>query len=133
MEMTATATATPLRTEHVEVGPSLLGGRGVFALRRFEVDDLIEACPVVFVPLDDVHAACTTVLGHYVYEWDDGVAMALGFGSLYNHARQPNARYERDTEPEVLRVVAARTIEPGEEVLIDYTGGGAQPLWFEPC
>ena len=124
--------ATSLRTAHVEVAPSRLGGRGVFARRRFEPEELIEACPVVPIPTEDVSTVCTTVPGHYVYEWDDGVAMALGFGSLYNHAPAPNARYERDTEPEVLRVVAARTIEPGEEVLIDYTGGGAQPLWFEP-
>jgi SET domain-containing protein len=124
--------ATSLRTAHVEVAPSLLGGRGVFALRRFEPEELIEACPVVPIPTEDVSAVCTTVLGHYVYEWDDGVAMALGFGSLYNHAPAPNARYERDTDPAVLRVVATQPIEAGDEVLIDYTGGGAQALWFTP-
>ena len=124
--------ATSVRTEHLEVAPSRLGGRGVFALRRFDPDELIEACPVVRVPSEDVTAVCSTVLGHYVYEWDEGVAVALGFGSLYNHAAEPNARYERDTDPEVLRVVASRPIEAGDEVLIDYTGGGAQELWFAP-
>ena len=125
-------TAAPLRTEHLEVAPSPLGGRGVFARRRFEPDELIEACPVVPIPADDAATVCTTVLGHYVYEWDDGVAMALGFGSLYNHAPAPNARYERDEDPAVLRVVAMQQIEAGDEVLIDYTGGGEQPLWFTP-
>ena len=124
--------ATALRTEHVEVAPSRLGGRGVFARRRFEPDELIEACPVVPIPAEEVTAVCATVLGHYVYEWDEGVAMALGFGSLYNHAPDPNARYERDEDPAVLRVVAAHAIEAGDEVLIDYTGGGEQPLWFTP-
>ena len=123
-------TATSVRTEHLEVAPSQLGGRGVFARRPFEPDELIEACPVVVVPSEDVAAVCSTVLGHYVYEWDEGVAVALGFGSLYNHAAVPNARYERDADPDVLRVVAARPIQSGDEVLIDYTGGGAQQLWF---
>ena len=128
MELTAPA----LRAEQVEVAPSRLGGRGVFARRRFEPEELIEACPVVPIPAEDAAAVCSTVLGHYVYEWDDGVAMALGFGSLYNHAPAPNARYERDADPAVLRVVATQPIEAGDEVLIDYTGGGTQPLWFTP-
>jgi SET domain-containing protein len=125
-------TATSSRTEHLEVAPSPFGGRGVFARRRFEPDDLIEACPVVFIGEDEASSVCTTTLGHYVYEWDDGVAMALGYGSLYNHAYVPNARYERDDDPHVLRFVASRVIEAGEEVLIDYTGGGHQELWFTP-
>jgi SET domain-containing protein len=124
--------ATALRGEQIEVAPSRLGGRGVFALRRFEPDELIEACPVVPIPAEEATVVCATVLGHYVYEWDDGVAMALGFGSLYNHAPAPNARYERDEDPAVLRVVAMQQIEAGDEVLIDYTGGGEQPLWFTP-
>jgi SET domain-containing protein len=124
--------ATSVRTEHLEVAPSRLGGRGVFARRRFEPDELIEACPVVLVPSEEATAVCTTVLGHYVYEWDDGVAVALGFGSLYNHAAVPNARYERDADPDILRVVASQPIDAGDEVLIDYTGGGAQELWFAP-
>jgi hypothetical protein len=28
-------------------------------------------------------------------------------------------------------VRARRTITPGEELTIDYTGGGVNPLWFE--
>jgi SET domain-containing protein len=125
-------TATTSRTEQLEVAPSPLGGRGVFARRRFEPGELIEACPVVVVPAEEATSVCTTTLGHYVYEWEDGVAMALGFGSLYNHASAPNARYERDDDPEVLCVVASTVIEAGDEVLIDYTGGGEQQLWFEP-
>jgi SET domain-containing protein len=125
-------TATSSRTERIEVAPSPLGGRGVFARRRFEPDELIEACPVVVIPSDEVMSVCTTTLGHYVYEWDDGVAMALGYGSLYNHAYAPNARYERDDDPLVLCVVASQVIEAGEEVLIDYTGGGELELWFTP-
>ena len=125
-------TATSARTEHIEVRPSPLGGRGVFARRRFEPDDLIEACPVILVPAEDSPSVCTSVLGHYVYEWDDGVAVALGFGSLYNHSHSPNARYEREDDPDLLCVVAAQVIEEGDEVLIDYTGGGEQELWFTP-
>ena len=68
-----------------------------------------------------------------MFTWDDDhVAVALGFGSLYNHSYSPNARYE-DWEPNKKRYVAITDIAAGEEVTINYNGAAADttPVGFE--
>ena len=36
-----------------------------------------------------------TVLKDYCFNWAEGkVALALGYGSIYNHSYRPNARYD---------------------------------------
>jgi hypothetical protein len=107
----------------------------VFAVVDFAPDDVIERCPLVIVPAEQAALVCGTVLGHYAYGWDDGaVAIALGCGSLYNHDPAPNATYEESDDghgnPTIV-VRAERAIAAGDEILIDYTGGGTQPLWFD--
>lgn len=63
-------------------------------------------------------------------------ALALGYGSLYNHSNPSNLRYETDREALVLRLVAVMLIEPGEELTINYNADGGAPAsdedwWFE--
>ncbi len=115
----------------VFVGPSSVHGRGVFAARRFEAGDVIEDCPVLLVPAETIGEVG---LAGYCFEWDDEhCAIALGYGSLYNHSRRPNARYEHDHEDDVVSYVALRTIEAGEEITINYSGepDGRGDVWFE--
>jgi SET domain-containing protein len=117
------------------VAASPVHGRGVFAGRRFAEGEEIETAPVIVVP-DDVkgHLDWTPLWGCY-FEWRDGAAgIALGFGSLYNHSWAPNARYDQDFDDDVIRFSALRTIEPGEEITINYTGDpdGRDELWFVP-
>ena len=68
-------------------------GRGVFARRAIPKGEVFETCPVLVVPaaaIEDYSAG----FGPFVFEWGEGkVALALGFGSLYNHSYRPNARY----------------------------------------
>ena len=47
------------------------------------------------------------------------VAVALGYGSLYNHSYTPNAHYV-DVDQCRKRFVALRDIEAGEEITINY-------------
>lgn len=126
---TIPATARPL----VRVGPSPIHGTGVFATARIEEDDVIEACPILVVPPAQVKKVAGTTFSDYVYEWHDGYALALGFGSLYNHSRSSNARYEMDYETEEITIVAVRRIRAGEEITINYNGDHADPspVWFE--
>jgi hypothetical protein len=118
----------------VRVGPSSRGGRGVFARFDIGAGEEVDICPVLIVPPAEADAVCRTVLGDYAFEWDrDGsVAVALGTASLLNHDADPNAYYERGDTPETIVVYAGRRIAAGDEILIDYTGGGALPLWFKP-
>jgi len=124
----------PIVAGGVFVGRSAIHGTGVFASRSFEADEVIEQCPVLVVPPDHATRVSTTTLGDYVYEWEGGYAVALGFGSLYNHSRTPAARYEMAYDLEEIHVVAVRPIEADEEITINYNGDpdDQSPVWFEP-
>jgi len=62
------------------------------------------------------------VMADYVFDWGKGtVALALGYGSLYNHSYAPNARY--DDEGQRTKIFTAlRDIEAGEEITVNYNG-----------
>jgi hypothetical protein len=115
-------------------------GRGVFALCTFMPGEVVEASPVV------VSRAHRDVMpGEFrdrVFHWgtrQNGTAvsaLALGYGSLYNHDNPANMRYEVDRATLLIRFIAVRDISPGEELTINYSGeGGAAAAnddwWFE--
>ncbi len=58
--------------------------------------------------------------------------MALGYGSLYNHSYQPNARYD-DESGQTKVFSAIRDIAPGEEIVVNYNGEPEDetPVWFK--
>jgi uncharacterized protein len=111
-------------------------GRGVFALVPFEEGDVIESCPVIPIPEEEVDPVGRTILGNYFFQWggtlDEG-AVALGYGSLYNHTNDPNAMYVRKFSLHVIDFVALRPIAIGEEITVSYHGGFGQKtkVWFE--
>jgi len=125
--------ATVRTTARLEVGPSLIHGRGVFAVDGANTGDVVERCPVIVIPADERDAVEDSVLGHYCYEWVDGDgALALGFGSLYNHSGDPNAEFDFDEAEGAVVIIARRDIDPGEEVTIRYwPEGETDHSWFE--
>ncbi len=73
------------------------------------------------------------MLSEYVFAWGKKtVALALGYGSLYNHSYKPNARYEDDGQQTKV-YIAIKAISAGEEVTINYNGEprNKSPLWFD--
>ena len=81
------------QSDAVEVKRVKGKGRGVFARRAIRKGEVFETCPVLVVPAGAIEDY-STGFGPYVFEWGEGkVALALGFGSLYNHSYRPNARY----------------------------------------
>lgn len=112
----------------IELRPSKRHKRGVFARRTFAAGDVIERCPVIVVPPAQREHLDLTSLYDYYFDWDGGdAALALGFGSLYNHSADPSARYEKNVAAETIVIVAAREIAAGEEITVSY----GRP-WFEP-
>jgi len=108
-------------------------GRGVFAQKQFAQDELIERAPVIVLPTQQEQFLDQTVLKDYYYHWDDATsALALGFGSLYNHSYTPNARYVRKPAEAMMEFTALRVIEVDEEITVNYNGDPADqdPLWF---
>ncbi len=117
-----------------------LKGRGVFAMRDFAEGEMIEQCPVIILlrAYDQLPPRIQTM----VFNWGNlakttpSYALALGFGSLYNHANPANLRYEAIPEDNAIHYIAVRTIQKDEELTINYNAGGGSHLsevdtWFQ--
>ena len=108
-------------------------GRGVFARRLIHKGELIEKVPMLVLSVDEYHDGIgKTSLANYCFAWGQGtVALALGYGSLYNHSYTPNADYEHGDKVLVYRALC--DIEAGEEITVNYNGrpSDRSPVGFE--
>jgi SET domain-containing protein len=110
-------------------------GRGVFSKVAIPRGALIEECPLIVLPGEDFDIISSTRMVDYSFFFDrekGELAIALGFGSLYNHSLQPNAGHEVNPEKKVMTFYALRDIKGGEEICINYAGESEEdPLkWF---
>ena len=115
--------------------PSELGGRGVFTAADIPEGALLEICPVIVMPREHLKQLDETGLYDYYFLWglkDEACAIALGYGSLYNHSYTPNAVYLPDFEGQALHFMALRDLEAGEEITVNYNGnpGDNEAVWF---
>ncbi|MBM3122508.1 MAG: SET domain-containing protein [Chloroflexi bacterium] len=115
-------------------------GRGVFASRRLSAGEIVEACPVIVLP--SRWNQMPTEVQHVVFDWGfltrqrAASCLALGWGSMYNHANPANLRYVALADQGIMQFVAAREIEADEELTINYneTGGdisSTEDVWFK--
>lgn len=118
------------------VGPTLDKGKGVFTHTEIHKDDVIEICPVIILSAEEKTIIHGTGLHDYYFLWgedSDEAAIALGYGSLYNHSSDPNAKFEVDLQNQSINIYCRRDIKAGEEITINYitdhTKGAT--LWFE--
>jgi uncharacterized protein len=123
-----------LQSGAVEVKRARGKGRGVFARRPIRKGEVIERVPVLVLSAAEYEEGMdVTLLAGYVFAWGEGqIALALGYGSLYNHSYRPNARYQ-DVTPRTKQFVALRDIRPGEEVTVNYNGSpkSRAKVWFD--
>jgi len=110
-------------------------GRGVFTSIDISEADIIEVCPVIIMPKAELPIIHKTILHDYYFLWGENMedcAIALGFGSLYNHEIHPNANFILDLENETIDIVAIKNIMAGEEITLNYNGepGDETILWF---
>ena len=124
--------------ELIEIRNTVHKGRGVFAKKRIGRGDTIETAPVLLIPAEQWDRVEPTVLALYIYNFgptseEEHAAIALGYGSLYNHSYHPNAQYIKDWATQTIHFVALRDIEPSEEITINYNGlpESKEPIWFE--
>ncbi len=114
--------------------PSDLHGRGVYCAHALSEGDVIEICPVIVLPQEEIDLLTHSLLYEYYYLWGeqhDHCAIALGFGSLYNHSVDPNAEFVPDYGDDTIIFTALRNIAEGEEITVDYQAGAAvRALWF---
>lgn len=117
-------------------------GRGVFASKAIKAGELVELCPVILFHLH--YKALPKTIKSYVFNWEVLAgknrthALALGYGSFYNHNNPANMRYEADAANDLIRFIAVRDIDVDEELTINYCAEGGAAVseendnwWFE--
>ena len=124
------------RISSLYYAPSDTHGRGVFTISDIPKNSIIEVCPVIIVPPKDMELLKQTVLYNYYFIWGEDEksgAIALGLGSVYNHAYHPNARYFVDFEHATIEIHTIQDIRAGEEIFISYNGDpeDQSTVWFE--
>jgi uncharacterized protein len=115
-------------------------GRGVFASKALLPGELVEVCPVLLLRGDFKELPAD--LQRVVFNWSrlagmNGVhALALGYGSMYNHDNPANLRYEASADGQYLCFMAAEDIERDTEMTVNYNGAGGdvrseEDDWFQ--
>lgn len=115
----------------IEIRKTADKGWGVFATQPIEKGTLIECCPVFSFKLTLLDGK--SGLRDYLWEWDEKVAIAAGYGSLYNHSYTPNAHHAKHLDLSEIHFIALRDISTGEEISINYGGfpTSKEAMWFE--
>ncbi|HQU59639.1 MAG: SET domain-containing protein-lysine N-methyltransferase [Phaeodactylibacter sp.] len=124
------------RIDSLYIAPSPLGGRGVFTAAAIPAGALIEICPMIVMPQAHRQHLDETGLYDYYFIWgekEEECAIALGYGSLFNHDYDPNAEYIPDFDHNTLDFFALRDIDAGEEITVNYNGDPEEQseIWFE--
>ncbi len=110
-------------------------GRGVYTSVAIPQDSLIEICQVIPIPSYETSIIHKTILHDYYFAWGEdrsACAIALGFGSLYNHSADANADFILDFNARTIEIICVRDIEAGEEIFINYHGepSSSKATWF---
>lgn len=101
-------------------------GRGVTATRDINEGEIIEFCPIIFISKKETaffEEEKTTLNFYYLQQPETKkVCLMLGYGSLYNHSKNPNAEIDYDIKrlKDYLFFRALRKIKAGEEIVFDY-------------
>ncbi len=114
----------------VGISPTL-GFRGLIATQLIPKGSIAERCPLVFLPVTQEKYLKNTVLWKYYFEWTKKYhCIALGYGSLVNHSFEPNIQYIFDYKANTLNFKVLKTIQPGEELQVNYNGNpyGTDPI-----
>lgn len=114
-------------------------GRGVFAKVGIKQGEIIEICPIIKVPKNDLSKLNESFLVTYFIYFGknkEQIALALGFGSIYNHSNKPNAVFKIKLKEELIEFVALSNVKKDNEITFNYNGSDNKkvhknPLWFE--
>ena len=120
----------------VDIHTTLNKGRGIFARRPIAAGELIEKAPALFIPAREWGYLRSTILDNYCFRIgpnQEHAALAMGYGSLYNHSYVPNAIYDVKDSEMIVQFNALRNILPGEEITVNYNRDpeDRSPVWFD--
>ena len=107
---------------------------GMFCTEDIASGSVIEICPIIIIPGEQARQIVRGyILYEYYFEWKkDSIAIALGYGSLYNHAETPNAEFQPDYKNQYIIFTAVKDIPAGTEIVVDYHAGNPnEQVWFD--
>lgn len=114
----------------IKIAPSKGKGRGVFATEDIAKGEIIEYCPIIFLSDKEVeffeNEKSNILQFYYLWQYEiEKYCIMLGYGSIYNHSRDPNADIDYDLKEikDYLIVEAIKDIKNGEEIVFDYFDG----------
>ena len=126
-------------SEKIYVGKSKIpnSGRGVYAKSSINKGEIIENCPIIKVSEHDAAILTESILVTYFFYFGkkkEQLAIALGFGSIYNHSYKPNAKYKINPLEKTIDFIALKDIKKDDEIMVNYnpvSSKNKNPLWFE--
>lgn len=113
---------------------SNIHGLGVFTTGCILKNDIIEVCQIIKLDEKDTKIIDKTNLYNYYFSWEEnGSAICLGNGSLYNHSYEPNAVYIKDYKTNTITFIAIKFIGSFEEITVNYNGNPniKEKVWFD--
>lgn len=115
---------TQINPPHIYIAPTENLGRGVFSKKSFAKSEIVEIAPVF--QLEEGFSDLPKAFQHRIFNWSkmsgsgETYAIALGYGSMYNHSEHPNLVWQADSGIESINFIARRNIVPNEQLTIHY-------------
>lgn len=130
-----------LTSNKVYIGKSgiLNADRGVYARGDIKKGEIIETSPIIEVPQYNMSNLKGSILVTYFFYFGknkERLAIALGFGSIYNHSYKPNITYKIKPKEKLIDFIALDDINKDDELTFNYHNSSnlkskKRPLWFE--
>ncbi len=96
------------------------GDYTVLARKSFYRDEIVEICPILFVPKE---ALSVKKIKDSIFEIDkekELYGIVLGCGTLYRHSSKPNLSYSYNSKTKQIIFKTLRSVSIGEVLTIDY-------------
>jgi SET domain-containing protein len=104
----------------VEMRPSPIHGRGMFATRPISAGTIVERAPLIPIHRDS-DLTMESTLRKYDIAYKNGQhAVMLGYASIYNHSDDNNVIWDFEPDEDIIYIKAIKDIRPGEEVCVSY-------------
>jgi uncharacterized protein len=124
-ENATTDNVISFKKDNLYIAKSHLCENGVFSRTAFKQGEIIECCPLIVFPAEDMEfLQYTNLYNYYALKSKENLppVLALGFGSIYNHSSPSNAEYKIELDEKRLIVTAVCSIAANTEITINYNG-----------
>jgi hypothetical protein len=114
----------------IVLGDSIIHHRGVFARQDIQPGEVVERCPMIQMEYRSKYQLDPQIF-NYLYAQPPCkcnecqkhgmiMHMVLGYGMMYNHQDNPNAKWKFNYSQLFADVIAVRPIKNNEEIFLSY-------------